>query len=144
MRAGFLRTSVAPLFFSLAFCISQAGAQVGKTGGDQMVKMTEGMSTASIRLVDSTGKTIDMKAQLRLTATKIPVTTSSGTVPTNFEGSARHGSGRIEGVPPGDYVLKFPRRVTSTAAKTSGSFPLTTRPKPPFKCSPIMDRLTPK
>lgn len=106
MKVGFLRFSVAPVLLSLAFSISQANAQVGKTGGDQMVKMTEGMSSASIRLVDSTGKTIDVKAQLRLTATKIPVTTSSGTVPTNFEGSARHGSGRIEGVPPGDYVLE--------------------------------------
>lgn len=106
MRFRFLKFSVAPVLLSLAFCVSQTYGQVGRTGGDQMVKMTEGMSSASIRLVDSTGKTIDVKAQLRLTATKIPVTTSSNGAPSNFEGSARHGSGKIEGVPPGDYVLE--------------------------------------
>jgi Flp pilus assembly protein TadD len=106
MRVGFLRFSTATVILSLAFCVSQAYGQVGRAGGDQMTKMAEGMSSASIRLVDSTGKTIDVKAQLRLTATKLPPATAANGAPTNFEASTRHGTGRIEGVPPGEYILE--------------------------------------
>ncbi len=106
MPAISLRFGIASAIFSLAFGLSPANAQVGMAGGDQMAKMTQSNTFVLIHVVDAAGKAIDAKAQIKLISTQIAPNSLTATPSSNFEGSSRHGVGRIEGIPAGDYILE--------------------------------------
>ena len=71
-----------------------------------MEAMTQGTSLVSIHVVDQTGKVITAEAKIQLQRAQEMIDNIHGLTQTSFEGSARSGLARIEGIPSGEYLLQ--------------------------------------
>ncbi len=117
MRAISFKVIITSGFLCLAFCVppaiaqglgssSAVGAPAAPQNMDMIEAMTQGTSLVSIHVMDQTGKVITAEAKVQLQRAQAIIDNIRGLTQTSFEGSARSGLARIEGIPSGEYVLQ--------------------------------------